>query len=849
MKMRFHPLLLLFTLPASAWQLNNIARLQGSVVQASNKRALPNGVRVTLKIPQCRPDPVELDQNGAFLATCAEPLAEGRLIDLQVDAPGWEAVNTGDLRTEAFRPPHQLTVLMRPVPKAPARRPKPDAGQRGANDEDVLKASVSITGDGQDPRLVLELSNQRVATIGVRDLILHLDHVFTIQHAVAPIQAKRAFGNEVSDLLLPASGFPNHLQRRIRDEDGVLGSLRSNTVTYHLRDDSGRGDRDQVYVVRIEIRWIKDDVERQRSFGPFSFAIAGDRKKATLRTLSEHEAEASIADDQRTLRADAISHSNLTTAFAGLRSEILGLRIRDLEPDLDFPTAVARASRDGVHVLLLAGISDEKKWATICSAAKRNSWDGIGLILDLDGSLRLPAPGSPGPCSDSRDGSTSPDLLQMAARARRGDVVKKLIAKGADAAPALISVAGAGDVDMTREILNDGVTPSADAFCSAVARSRLAVISLMLERKAEVPDRCWHGLSIVKAAVDSFDSQSPEVLKIILTKTAARQNVTDPSSLARVVNEMLTGQQPFGYQTHWPPAELARAEELLRILLDAGALPGLIGGGAIAAAPSLAKLLVKAGANVNIERGKALETAVTRENAPLCKTLLELGASRIRIPVEALFHPIVTLDTEMVECLSRAGAAINQPFQQKKWDDSDVPFDLRFNRNPRQLAEWTPLILASSGETTLDKPKTEPENEAQRNRSLEMVRTIIRLGANVNRKTSTGQTAFSVNRWAPPMVRALLDAGSDVNVRDIDGNTVLNYYVNRLDRQMVRLLLDHGADPNLKDGKGQTPLDVAANKEWRLFFDENSPLFERKAQEAERNELRRMLIASGGRKK
>ena len=69
------------------------------------------------------------------------------------------------------------------------------------------------------------------------------------------------------------------------------------------------------------------------------------------------------------------------------------------------------------------------------------------------------------------------------------------------------------------------------------------------------------------------------------------------------------------------------------------------------------------------------------------------------------------------------------------------------------------------------------------------------------------------------LVRALIDAGAEVNVRDNEGNTPLHFSVKRINREkvptrdyegIIRLLLEKKADVHIVNVGGATPLHTAA---------------------------------------
>jgi ankyrin repeat protein len=104
----------------------------------------------------------------------------------------------------------------------------------------------------------------------------------------------------------------------------------------------------------------------------------------------------------------------------------------------------------------------------------------------------------------------------------------------------------------------------------------------------------------------------------------------------------------------------------------------------------------------------------------------------------------------------------------------------------------------------------------------ETVKTLIVKGADVNAKSSKGQTAFLLAAWNDKekrlvwdnensVLQSLLDAGTNVNVADDDGNTSLFGAVNFGGPAMVQYLLSHGAEADAKNQKGQTALMFAVS--------------------------------------
>lgn len=68
------------------------------------------------------------------------------------------------------------------------------------------------------------------------------------------------------------------------------------------------------------------------------------------------------------------------------------------------------------------------------------------------------------------------------------------------------------------------------------------------------------------------------------------------------------------------------------------------------------------------------------------------------------------------------------------------------------------------------------------------------------------------------LIRAMLQKGIDINLKDSSGNTALHYAVYKRSLNVTKFLLDNKADPNIQNKSGETPLHVAVCYELPLRF-------------------------------
>jgi len=96
---------------------------------------------------------------------------------------------------------------------------------------------------------------------------------------------------------------------------------------------------------------------------------------------------------------------------------------------------------------------------------------------------------------------------------------------------------------------------------------------------------------------------------------------------------------------------------------------------------------------------------------------------------------------------------------------------------------------------------------------LGIVNALLGAGADPNQRTRKGGQTPVRNAAAVgliPVLRSLLVAGGEVDLRDKDQATPLFVAADRGAEEAVRVLLEAGADPNLADRYGRTPLHAAA---------------------------------------
>ncbi len=382
--------------------------------------------------------------------------------------------------------------------------------------------------------------------------------------------------------------------------------------------------------------------------------------------------------------------------------------------------------------------------------------------------------------------------MSLAAEVANTEIVKLLLDAGADAdspnadgMTALLAVARTGNVEAAKLLLEHGATVYAretfggqTALMWASARRHPPMIDLLLAHGADIDARSaardYQRHITAEGRPKSLDSGGFTPLLY-----AARENCIEcvDALLAKGADVDLA--DPDGVS----PLHLA----IMNANWD------------------LAKKLIEAGADVNqwdIFGAAPLFTAVG-------------GRSRNDGGRASIDPPNETTGLQIVQLLLARGA---NPNMQLFFRPANV-------RGATNLRGSTALIRAAS------------------NNDMEVVKLLLEHGADATVYQADRQTPIHAvlagranEKDAIELIKVLHDAGTDVNVvalivhiEEVRGGSALHYAVRKRYKDVIRLLASHGADMNSKDQDGLTALDYTQSRGFMPFMAIQTPLFKEEA--------------------
>jgi ankyrin repeat protein len=377
--------------------------------------------------------------------------------------------------------------------------------------------------------------------------------------------------------------------------------------------------------------------------------------------------------------------------------------------------------------------------------------------------------------------------MGLAAEVGNAEIIKLLLEAGADAdspnadgQTALLGVARTGSVEAAELLVNHGAKVDAKerwggqtALMWASARRHPKMMEFLISRGADVNarsiDRDYQRHVTAEGRPKNLDSGGFTPLLY-----AARENCLDCVKVLLANKADIDLPDPDG------------VSPLLLAILNTNW--------------DLAKQLIEAGADVNQWDmfGEApLFTAVGLRN--------QVGGKSSIDPLNE------TKGVTIVRMLLDRGANPNMQLFFR-------PANLRGSTNTRGS---TSLIRAAAGA------------------DLEMMKLLIERGADVNLMMADRQTAIMAalaGRASEPqalqMIQLLHDKGADVNVvalinhrEETRGGTALHYAVRKRYKEVIKKLAEWGIDMNAKDQDGLTALDYTQSRGFMPFMANQTPLY------------------------
>lgn len=292
-------------------------------------------------------------------------------------------------------------------------------------------------------------------------------------------------------------------------------------------------------------------------------------------------------------------------------------------------------------------------------------------------------------------------------------------------------------------------------------------------------------------------------------------------------------------------------QDLVRLLLDAGALPNVIAEdgatplhrAASAGHRAVVELLVERGADpkrTNFRGETPLFAACATDDAELVTRLLN-GGSPVNICSAGRTTPLHAAvergHTAVVRVLLAHGA---ETATQNYWGGTALHIAVRqgytdiisqllkagadklardnWYRTPLHLAAWAgqrqaaeQLLNAGVAITELSYGFSTPLHVASEAGHIPVAELLLTRGAEVNAQSDFGRTPLhgAVQNGHNDMVRFLLAHGANPNSANDRGATPLHWAAASGKQEIIELLKSSGADATLKNQKGETPNEVA----------------------------------------
>jgi len=420
------------------------------------------------------------------------------------------------------------------------------------------------------------------------------------------------------------------------------------------------------------------------------------------------------------------------------------------------------------------------------------------------------------------DGSTP---LQWAVYESDIDEVRGLIAAGADVslandygATAMSLAAEAADVGILKLLLAAGAdadSPNAEGMTALMLVARTGDIEaakLLIEHGATVDARESFGGQT--ALMWASARRHPDMIEYLISRGAA----VDARSAVR------------DYQRH------IQAEGRPKSLDSGGFTPLLYA--ARENCMTCVDVLLASGADIDLpdpEGVSPVHLAIMNANWDLAKRLIDAGADVDQWDIygEAPLYTAVGSYTRK----DGGRASIDPPNQ----TDGLAIVNLLLERgtNPNMQLFFRPANVRGPTNTRGSTPLIRAANSGD----LEMVKLLLANGADATVYMADRQTPIHAvlagrasEKQALELIGVLHEAGTDVNsvalvvhMEEVRGGSALHYAVRKRYKEVIRLLASYGIDMDLKDQDGLTALDYTQSRGFMPFMALQTPIYSEEA--------------------
>jgi hypothetical protein len=173
---------------------------------------------------------------------------------------------------------------------------------------------------------------------------------------------------------------------------------------------------------------------------------------------------------------------------------------------------------------------------------------------------------------------------------------------------------------------------------------------------------------------------------------------------------------------------------------------------------------------------------------------------------------ILRNDTVGVKAALKAGADPNTEMEGWAWTDGVHPFTAAMQGDIHEHLRDTPLLLTMDSLVNRDAKVLKAADQGIPPENLEIVRALVEAGAEVNARSFIGYTPlFQATEWGYTATAVyLLNHGADPNIVTCGNDTPCSDAAVSGRTDLLKELLNRGADPNIPNCIGDTPLHLAA---------------------------------------